>query len=354
MKNCIACVWMTMNSIGENMKNNNLSILGAGFACLDIIKTKNQEEVMLGGTAANVVTILSLLGLKTSFLTARYSGQTGRYMERAFESRGVECIFFTDTKSQAPKIIEGIEEGKHFFITVCPKCGRLLTKCSLPSLSQMNKVKRQYNFSPNIFFFDRISEGIKEFARENQNGWNVYEPNSCRIYSNLIRGIQVANIVKYSEDRISSKITDSILKDIKNTDVALLIVTMGKKGIKYVYRTETGELSDWSYIVAEAIEKVEDSSGSGDWLTAVFLYFLLKKYPNYTNRLNGQYLYNSLVEAQKYATQNCFFIGAQGMLRNRSVVDRINLELDGEIKSICDGGINWEYDCCWCYNEYIE
>lgn len=343
-----------MNLIGENMKKGNLSILGAGFACLDIIRLQKKNIVMLGGTAANVLTILSLFGLRTEFLTVRYYGQSGEFIESAFGNRSVKCISFADTKNQAPKIVEGLEDGKHFFVTTCPKCGRNLVKCNLPTLSQITKIEREYNKSPNIFFFDRISEGIKECAIQNKGGWNVYEPNSCRIYSNLINGIRVANIVKYSDDRISAKITDNIVRDIRDTNVALLIVTMGEEGIKYIYRTETGEFSDWNYIAAVLIDKVMDSSGSGDWLTAVFLYLLLKKYPFYTANLNGHYIEQSLKEAQKYAAQNCSYIGAQGMLREQCVVDKINFELDGKIKPIFDPTINWEYDCDYCFNEHIK
>lgn len=345
---------MTMSLIGENMKNSNLSILGAGFACLDIIRFNNKDTVMLGGTAANVLTILSLLGLKTEFLTARYNGQSGKFIESAFMHRGVQCISFANTKNQAPKIIEGIENGKHFFVTICPKCGQNLVKCNLPTLSQMTKVEKQYNKSPNIFFFDRISEGIRECARQNKDGWNVYEPNSCRMYSNLISGIRVANIVKYSEDRISAKLTDNVIRDIRDTNVVLLIVTMGEGGIKYVYRTKTGEFSDWNYIAAVSIDKVMDSSGSGDWLTAIFLYLLLRKYPNYTAYLSGQYIEQSLIEAQRYATQNCSFIGAQGMLREQHIIDKINCELGGSFKMICDPEIGWGYDCDYCFKEHID
>lgn len=345
---------MTMNLIGENMENSNLSILGAGFACIDVIRLQKKDTVMLGGTAANVLTIMSQLGLKTEFLTARYYGQSGRFIESAFVNRGVKCISFANTKNQAPIIIEELEHGKHFFLSTCPKCGRNMVKCNLPTLSQITKVEKQYNNHPNIFFFDRISEGIRECARRNKNGWNVYEPNTCRMYSNLLSGIRVANIVKYSEDRIPAKITDNVIRDIRDTNVVLLIVTMGDKGIKYAYRTETGEFSDWNYIMAEPIDKVMDSSGSGDWLTAVFLYLLLKKYPNYVAHLDGQYVEQALVEAQRYAAQNCSFIGAQGMLKERRIVDKINCELDRNIEMVCDPKINWRYDCDYCFSEHIN
>ena len=297
---------MTTSLIGEKMKKCNLSILGAGFACVDIIRHPNKDIIMLGGTAANVLTILSLLGLKTEFLTAKYCGQSGTFIENAFLTRGVRCVSFTYTKKQVPKIIEGLNNGKHFFITTCPKCGQELVRCNLPTLSQMKKIEKQYNKSPNIFFFDRISEGIRDCARKNKDGWNVYEPNSCRIYSNLISGIRRANIVKYSEDRISAKFTENIIRDLADTDVVLLIVTMGERGIKY---------------------------------------------PAYISSLDGQYIRQCLTEAQKYAAQNCSFIGAQGMLKEQYIVDQINSELNANVNKICDSKINWEYDCDFCFRE---
>lgn len=340
-----------MSLIGENMKNSNLSVLGAGFACLDIISFPKGKKVMLGGTAANVLTILSLLGMRTEFLTVKYGGHSGEHIEREFECRGVKCVFFANTKNHAPKVIEGIENGKHFFYSTCPKCGENLVRCGLPTLRQMIKLDGQYNKTPNIFFFDRISEGIRACAKQNLDGWNVYEPNSCRMYTNLISGIGISNIVKYSEDRIPAKITENVIKDIKNTDVVILVVTMGKYGIKYIYRMPTGEFSDWNYITAVPIERVIDSSGAGDWLTAMFLYKLLKRYPNYTSHLDGQYIEQSLIEAQAYATQNCFFIGAQGMLREQNIIDKINFEMDGNMKKIYDAPIDWRYNCDYCFSE---
>lgn len=340
-----------MSLIGDNMENNNLSILGAGFACIDMVRLKNKDTIMLGGTAANVLSILALLGLETEFLTAKYYGESGRYIEAAFQRRGVQCIYYSISKNFAPKVIEGFDQEKHFFTTVCPKCGQNLVKCNLPTIGQMDKVKKQHNRLPNIFFFDRISEGIKEYARKNKRGWNVYEPNSCRMYSHLVGGISVADIVKYSEDRISPKYTERIISDIKDTNVILLIVTMGENGIKFIYRNEVGEFSEWNYISAASIDKVIDSSGSGDWVTALFLYFLLQKYPIYTGGLNGKYIEQCLIEAQRYAEKNCCFVGAQGMLRDLNMIEKINLQFNRNISTIRDPKINWEYDCDYCFKE---
>ena len=69
--------------------------------------------------------------------------------------------------------------------------------------------------------------------------------------------------------------------------------------------------------------------------------------------MSGQYIEQSLIEAQRYAAKNCSFIGAQGMLRDQCIMDKINFELDRSIKAICDPQINWVYECDYCFNESI-
>lgn len=342
-----------MNSIGENMKqkNSNLVVLGAGFACLDIVKHQNEESLMLGGTAANVLTVLSLLGIRTKFLTAKYAGASGKWIREALARRKVECVFFSETGKNVPRIIEDLNKGKHLYYTVCPACGKNLVKCNLPSAAQIEKLNMCYHTPPNIFFFDRLSEGIKKYALENKTGWNVYEPNSCRMFSNLMNGVKVSHIVKYSEERISSKITERIMQEIHETKVVLLIVTLGANGLKFVYRKETGEFSGWNYLAAEPIENIWDSSGCGDWLTAIFLYLLLEKYPYYNAHLDQQYLNRILEEAQKYAVKNCFYVGAQGMLKEQKTEVKEDMELMSRMGEIHDPGVEWELGCKVCYDE---
>lgn len=342
---------MIQLSIGEKMGKYELNVLGAGFACLDVIRADRKEEIMLGGTAANVLTILAILGIKTKFLTARYSGEAGLFMEKAFARRGVQCVIFIDTKNQPPRVIERFENGRPFFDTICPVCGQNLVKSVLPNLNQIYRVDELQGKAPNVFFFDRLSAGIREYAILNKTGWNVYEPNSCRMYTNLISGIRIANIVKYSEDRIPASVTNKVIADIRDSEVALLIITMGEGGIKYIYRTKTGAFSDWNYIEAVKVDNMVDGSGAGDWLSAIFLYFLLKKLPSYTPYFDGEFVKESLLSAQRYAARNCSFLGAQGMLKEADVVEEIGNELGENVKTICDSPDNWKCDCGYCLRE---
>lgn len=54
----------------------------------------------------------------------------------------------------------------------------------------------------NLFYYDRLSEGIKEIAFLNRRGWNFFEPNSCRVYRPFINAAKYANIIKFAEDRV--------------------------------------------------------------------------------------------------------------------------------------------------------
>lgn len=347
----VACVYMIMILVGDKMKEKEFSVLGAGFACLDIVKLAESDRIMLGGTAANVVSFLSFLGIGSEFLLADYSGESGDWLRNSFEKRGVKCIRFSKTRSIAPRVIETFDEDTHIFFTECPKCGRSLIKVCLPSHANCLAIDEIVEAEPNVFFFDRMSDGIRYIARKNRKGWNVYEPNSCRAYSGLFRSVMEADIIKYSESRVPERITQRLYADLPDTDAVLLIVTLGDQGLKYAYRETESRFSKWNYITPLSAKSVVDSSGAGDWLTAMFLYRLLRRYPYYVKRVNGQYIDKILSESQKYALRSCRYIGAQGMLKSDEEVKQINCELNLNLEKICDLHIDWESNCEYCYCE---
>jgi hypothetical protein len=274
----------------------------------------------------------------------------GNYIFNAFYNRNIKCIHYKSTKSPVPRIVERINDDNHYYYTKCPKCGKNLVKCILPSINQIDNSKL-YTKTPNIFFFDRISDGIIKCATNNKTGWNVYEPNSSRNYINLLRGVKLSHIVKYSQERISPIITERLLRDSTDSNVVLLIVTMGDKGLKYVYRKNKNEYSDWYYLSAFPVKNLIDSSGSGDWLTAVFLYQFINEYNNYIDRIDQTILNRCLNNAQQYASYNCSFWGAQGILRNKGMIDLMNKTFDCRINPIFDSNIGWSYNCDFCLSE---
>lgn len=77
MRSYIVSAWTTVYLRGEEMKIDERCVLGAGFLCVDIIQRQERKEVSLGGTAANVLSILSKMGWRTVFISADYDDAWG-------------------------------------------------------------------------------------------------------------------------------------------------------------------------------------------------------------------------------------------------------------------------------------
>lgn len=93
-----------------------MKVLGAGFACVDLIKGTIRSHISLGGTAANVLTILSQLGFETKLLTAEYAGGIEDWYKNALQIRQISPIYFQKSKKRLSVIIENIDsnDNAHF------------------------------------------------------------------------------------------------------------------------------------------------------------------------------------------------------------------------------------------------
>jgi len=322
-----------------------IKILGAGLSCIDIIKT-DKEYIMLGGTAANVVSILSLLGVQASFLQAKYIGEDGVWLNNEMKKRKVKVINFNHCKIEAPRFVEYLKNGEHYFITLCPECGKKLNVLKLPQISHIKNTYAPDN-TLNLFYYDRVSDGIKWLLENNDCGWNFYEPNSFRVYDTFLKNVRTANIVKLSDERISNKYAEKLKEDLGNSAVQLMIVSLGPIGLKYTHKQQLGNMSEWQYIYTDEMEDVVDSAGAGDWLTAVFLYYFLRVYPYFVDKLDNNILKDCLVKAQKMAALTCLFIGAQGILEDELGIKQINCFLENTVEILKPSRIS-STECDYC------
>lgn len=340
---------MIMNLTGESMMNTGLYILGAGFGCIDVIKAGNHAEVMPGGTATNVLSILSLLGVQTEIIMVMRADPEGQWFDKALGIRGVKRLYYTKTERPIARVVEKIDlkDGRHQFITACPHCGKSMVDVVLPTYEHVDRLKMESTGFYNLFFYDRISAGIKRIAESSKKRWNFYEPNSCRMYKNILQGAQTASILKFSQDRIPDTIADKLLHDLQESTVQLLIVSMGEKGLKFALRKKGRGLGKWIYIPVRSVDLVVDSSGAGDWLTAVFLYNFLNKYPFYTEELDVEEIKKNLGIAQSVAAMKCSYIGAQGILRDNDAMAKLENYLHIRVPSIVDDKLeNVACVCC--------
>lgn len=308
-----------------------IKIMGAGLSCIDIIKQENQNDIIsIGGTAANVASILSLIGMKVSFLQANYLLKQGDWLNEELEKRGMDIFYFNKFNLSAPRIIENLRNGEHSFTTKCPKCGKKTNEIKLPRVANVKQIYDHLG-QQNLFYYDRISEGINWLINNNDTGWNFYEPNSIRVYDTLFNNIKNADIVKISAERIPQSYIEKIKNDFSMCKTKLFIITLGEKGIKYIYKNN-GNVSPWNYIGVKKEKDIVDNAGAGDWLTASFLYYFLQEYPYRVESIEKKVIEKAFNVAKKVAAYSCYFCGAQGVLGNEAGIKYLNKLLKTEIK----------------------
>ncbi len=322
-----------------------LKVLGAGLACIDLIRYEKKESSALGGTAVNVISTLSLLGYDASFLYADYKGKDSEYLKAEILKRKIRLIEFASSTLDAPRIVEYLDNGRHRFYTTCPECGKKLNEIQLPELRHVKEQIKEIG-EANLFYFDRISAGIKWLAEQNSNGWNFYEPNSTRLYNTLLANSKYADILKLSADRIPNNYIEKLRVEIGLMGPKLLIVSLGPSGLKYSIKQKNGSMSDWVYLDMRENVEVVDSSGAGDLLASIFLYFFLKEYPYYAEILDEAKVTKFLLDAQSVAPISCKFVGAQGILESVEGVASLNLLLNSSVKKIERESLNYHQNCC--------
>lgn len=335
--------------IGDIMDHKAISVLGAGFSCADIVKSGDDEEFFPGGTAANVLSILGQLGMQVRFLSASYGDSLGIWLRNALVRRGIQLINFAESRMPTPRVIELLDSnGKHSFQTVCPVCTERLARVVLPTSAQAARLMNRDGEIVNLFYYDRISEGIKNIASDNKMGWNFYEPNSCRVYKSFRDAAQTSNILKFAAERVPKPYIQLLLEDLQASKVQIIIITNGELGFRFSYRDGTGRLCDWINVAAATAAGVVDDSGAGDWLTASFLYAFLQEYPSFTEQLDGEKMKNMLDSAKKSASFNCGFTGAQGVFRNELALRKLNKCFGWDLHTINDDKYLFDGGCPYC------
>ena len=340
---------------GEEMKTDERCVLGAGFLCVDIIQRQERREVALGGTAANVLSILSKLGRRTVFISADYDDAGGEWLKVSLNARKIDVYSFSKSRTAAPRVIEILDEQTkdHHFQTVCPVCGRSLSKVILPDRAHVKESLAEHIGRANIFYYDRISPGIREIAARNHNGWNFYEPNACRSYRVFLDSLKEVNILKFSQSRVPQAYTERLTDDLRNSEVQLIIITMGADGFRFSFRKTDDRLSKWITVPPKRVENMVDDSGAGDWLTAVFLHYFLERYPVYSGGLDKEALLEMLDVAKKIAALKCSFIGAQGIFQDQDGLEMLSRRLSTDITPVFDVALDWGEGCPRCGRRII-
>lgn len=290
-------------------------IVGIGLVALDMVVSADPPEIGMfaGGTCGNILAILAYLGWKASPISRIMDDVSGRFVKEDLAQWGVDLSYISlKPSTRTPVIVQKIRRDRngipfHTFSFHCPSCNRRFPGFQPVPAKSVDSVLEAV-MAADIIFIDRASKSSLLLAEETAKAGGVvfFEPASFDHSKSSIALLEIANIVKYSHDRIDE------LPQIGSKSRLLEIQTLGRGGLRFKLRGDR----KWQNMEAESIEQLVDASGSGDWLTAGFLYGLYgrkshrRKDP--TKDPTVDQIVSSLALGQKLAAWNCSYRGARG------------------------------------------
>lgn len=298
----------------------NLSILGTGLICLDIIRGDNKVRYYNGGSCGNVTAALSFIGWNASVITRRYNDEAGSVLKANLKNIGVNQITFGGTSTITPRIIEELylKEGTykgHKFALACSECGKKLPKVKLIRKENLKGLSATLD-GYNVFYTDRSSSGIRNINDRfiEKGAWTVYEPNSSRNIQNIFTHALQASVAKFSGEKFSLNTLDKLRKMATNSHLTLIVYTVGKDGLFFSYRKRDKNMSNWVSLGPQPVPRILDTSGAGDWCTAGMLSALVEKHPKLKRWLSKDDVISALQFGQALAAISCAFVGGQGLI----------------------------------------
>ncbi len=312
-----------INKEGRSMSNvikysRPKTVYGTGLVALDIVISSNPEEPTYqwaGGTCGNVLTILSYLDWKSYPIARLNSDASSLHAKNDMKQWKVNLDYAEMTPTASiPVITQEITKDKNgqpkhkFHWKNCPKCGSWLPNYKPVTLKSTALVKEAVNAS-DVYFFDRTSSGALDLARhfKELGALIFFEPSAKGDPKHFAEAIKLADIVKYSDQRFASVITESTEKHRPHLEIQ----TLGDNGLRY----RTKRRKRWTTLPAFDMEDILDTCGCGDWTTAGVIHHLCQSSEGFANQTPDGFE-AALRYGQALGAWNCSFEGARsGMYR---------------------------------------
>ncbi|OOQ61919.1 carbohydrate kinase family protein [Mucilaginibacter pedocola] len=296
--------------------DNKPAVIGAGLLALDVVISSTPStpsQFLAGGSCGNVLTILSYLGW-AAFPVARLSNNMASQLINEDLSKWNvqrELISYTADGS-TPIIIHRILKdnkgaAKHRYEFRNPEDGTYLPGYKPCLAKNVPDVVRKAPV-PVVYFFDRINRSSIDLAKyyKERKTLVVFEPSNMKDEKGFRQCVEIADIIKFSSDRISG------YDDHYPVCLAQLEVqTLGSGGLHFRCKGE----SSWTFLEGYEIENVIDAAGAGDWCTAGMLWYLHREQKDLEN-LTKNIVAKSLRFSQALSALNCTFEGARGLMYN--------------------------------------
>jgi len=285
-----------------------MDVVGTGFTVLDRVYSDGDlAHEALGGSCGNVLISLAMLNRNVAPVLALGDDNAGRRLVDEFSHAGATVRYITrHSEIRSPILAQSLDtkSGQHNFSFVCPDTFERLPRyqpicetelvSALPVLSLCS-----------VFYTDRLSVSILEAMRTAEAAGSIiyFEPSDCDESELFEEALQLATILKYSQDRLDKRLAERLTDCIR-------IVTYGASGLEVHDGSET--------IWCDAIDapNVLDTCGSGDMVSVGVIDWMLTNRFDLT-RMNTADLLEGVVAGQRLAAENCGYTGARGVFEGR-------------------------------------
>ncbi len=303
-------------------------IAGVGLIALDLLVVDKVKDptVSSGGTCGNVLAILATLGWDAQPVARLQHDVCSELIAQDLTACGVSTKFlYLSPAAPAPAIVERLRLDSagipfHSFSFICPACGERLPSYQPVTLSAIREVCSEL-LANDVLFVDRASPGAVELATRFNAGGKivVFEPSTSQVNYLFYKLLSVANIVKYSHERLPELQESAWPKSRK-----LEVQTLGRGGLRFRMMGPNG-LSTWQHLQATKRDEIIDNCGAGDWATAGLIELTCKAGLTGLQSLSKQRLLRALGFAQKLGSWSCGFPGARGAMYAMSKVSLLQV-----------------------------
>ncbi|WP_189412268.1 PfkB family carbohydrate kinase [Neogemmobacter tilapiae] len=285
-----------------------VDVAGTGFTVLDrIYADGNLFDEALGGSCGNVLVSLAMLHRHVAPVLALGDDDAGYRLIDEFEQAGATTRFISrraDLRSPVLAQELNTELGQHEFSFLCPETLEELPRYQpighaevAPALNMLSRCS--------IFYADRLSDGILEAMKTASAAGAIifFEPSDFKEGDHFDEAVQLATILKYSDDRLGARLADRLHKCVR-------IVTYGASGLE----VRDGLGTTWCDAISAPT--VLDTCGSGDMVSVGVIDWILAN-DFCTSSLKAADLLEGIVAGQRLAAENCAYAGARGLFKKR-------------------------------------
>lgn len=304
------------------------TIIGSGQYNWDIIKLREYpqgftigkrnkfvENVLMeevGGTCGNVMCMLSRLGWYALPQVKLIDTDEGRQLADSLASYGcaVRHVSYVPNGGFSGMICthrRSNKNGEHELglRSFGPNGSQFRKITELRARDEVPSFLDELEEAPDVYFFDHNEAGPRKIAVELRKRGSLiyYECENSRDWNKFIKSVEVADIVKFSDENVSDLSFCDEYKDI------LLIQTQGSKGLQFKLRD-----GEWIHVNPIQVTDVVDWEGCGDTITAVFINELGKLGLPKVSELIEEQVKTALTAATEKAALCTQYYGSKGWL----------------------------------------